>query len=277
MRSSAWRPASRSALILLVAMATLAACRGGTGAAPSASASPSPAPTATPTPSPTPSPSPTPFPSPPGLAAGEIGYSCGGAPPAFPSSALGGPVGAENATDPAAVALRTFVQTDELMPDTEWRLVYRSEMFAIFVHDGLSPDFPYLGVEMELAADGWRPVRWGDCTPRAVLEGLGPGIWRLAPWFTPAFESTELQVLVLELQCASGAAPDGRVPPPHIVYAPDAITITIGVVPREGAQTCPGNPEYGMTITLAEPVAGRALLDGGVFPPRDARTCEFPC
>lgn len=37
-----------------------------------------------------------------------------------------------------------------------------------------------------------------------------------------------------------------------------------------GMATCPSNPQFPVTIELTEPLGGRALLDGGVSPPRDA-------
>ena len=38
-----------------------------------------------------------------------------------------------------------------------------------------------------------------------------------------------------------------------------------------GTQSCIGNRPFSVVINLTQPIGGRLLLDGSVFPPRDAR------
>jgi hypothetical protein len=50
-----------------------------------------------------------------------------------------------------------------------------------------------------------------------------------------------------------------------------AVTITIGVRPLTGLQTCPGIPGTPDLVRLAEPLGKRTLLDGGRVPPGGGR------
>jgi hypothetical protein len=59
---------------------------------------------------------------------------------------------------------------------------------------------------------------------------------------------------------------------PVIVYASDAITVTIYVTPRPGDQDCQSNPDHPVTVSLGEPIGDRSILDGSASPPRDATT-----
>jgi hypothetical protein len=45
------------------------------------------------------------------------------------------------------------------------------------------------------------------------------------------------------------------------------VTITIGVRPLQGVQTCPGPPGTAAILRLDEPLGGRELLGGGLEPP----------
>jgi hypothetical protein len=60
---------------------------------------------------------------------------------------------------------------------------------------------------------------------------------------------------------------------------PEAVTIAIVVRNRPGNQNCPGNPDFALEVELPEPLEGRPLFDGAVFPPTGpitdyALTCE---
>lgn len=77
-----------------------------------------------------------------------------------------------------------------------------------------------------------------------------------------------LRGFLQERACASGGSPEGRITGPRIEYRADAVVVTFTV--REVGGVCPSNPRFAVTINLAEPVADRLVLDGGVEPPRDA-------
>lgn len=80
-------------------------------------------------------------------------------------------------------------------------------------------------------------------------------------------QSTSIDVLVNERDCASGRAADGRITDPDITYGDGEVVVTISVVPQPGDHTCPDNPDTAYTVELSEPLGGRTLLDGGQNPP----------
>lgn len=89
----------------------------------------------------------------------------------------------------------------------------------------------------------------------------GPATWRIAGPVTP--ESTSLDLMINEVACASGKSPAGRIVDPIVEYGTAAITITVQVMPLGGGvQTCQGNPEFPLTVRLAEPVGDRELIGG---------------
>jgi hypothetical protein len=81
---------------------------------------------------------------------------------------------------------------------------------------------------------------------------------------------TTVHALVREIACASGHDARGRVAAPILRRRQDAIVVVIPVRRRSGGQDCPGNPNTPFTFEPPEPLAGRALLDGGAIPPRPA-------
>jgi hypothetical protein len=104
-------------------------------------------------------------------------------------------------------------------------------------------------------------------TPTA--DDAQPAPWEPAQDADLSPESTSIDVLVNEVGCAGGQPADGRIPQPDIVYDHETVVITIGVVPRPGDQTCPGNPDTAYSVELAEPLGGRQLLDGSQDPPTE--------
>ena len=242
-------------------------------AAPAASLVPSePAPaTSSPTPSVASGP---PNPTLPPAAVLDPSLTCGGD-ERFSPAALQLPGFAEREGDPAADALRSFLgepQPEELVrafPAAGWHRVFESDQMVVFVARG-DAEMPWVVVAFERGETGWQIDRYGQCRAQLALpEGVGLATWWLDPAARPpAREATELSAIIVEQACASGQPPVGRVLAPAIVYGADAITITIAV--RVIGGDCPGNPEFSVTIQLAEPLGDRALLDGSVFPPRDA-------
>lgn len=106
---------------------------------------------------------------------------------------------------------------------------------------------------------------------------VGPASWWLNPRApAPTAASTTIQALVHEQGCASGKSPEGRVEPPVIEPADAAVTITFEIRRMPGTQDCQGNPSFGVTIKLPEPLGTRAILDGGETPSRDASKPPVP-
>jgi hypothetical protein len=177
------------------------------------------------------------------------------------------------AVDPAGDALRAFLASPEGAPFVTPSWVRVSEMADRVQFIGRrSNDEGWLVVNF-VARDGqWELDLAGECRPRVVLGGgLGPADWWIDPAGPPLGRAaTEFEALVLERGCASGESSQGRIAPPFVRYEADAVVLTFGVIPKPGAQRCPGNPPGSFRVRLDEPIGDRWLLDGGEYPPRDA-------
>jgi len=149
-------------------------------------------------------------------------------------------------------------------------LASRDATGAVFLAqtDALGPP-GWVSIEVEADANGWTPRNMGQCDPRAVLSAeFGPATWALDPAFAPPGpDATELHVLVWEWACSSGSPTTGRMSAPVVVYGLETLTITIGVRPLGGNQTCPGPPGTPALVRLPQPLGDRTLLDGGHAPP----------
>jgi hypothetical protein len=183
------------------------------------------------------------------------------------------------AVDAAGDALRAFLATPEgaAFGTSSW--VRTSETADRVQFIGRRPnDEGWLVVNFVARDDHWELELAGECKPRVVLGGgLGPADWWLDPAAPrPGRDATEFDVLVLERACASGESSDGRIAPPFVFYEADAVVLTFGVVLKPDGGRCPGHPPGSYHVTLDEPIGDRWLLDGGVFPPRDATTAPTP-
>lgn len=213
--------------------------------------------------SPPPSPEPTPvLPLDPGV----LGLTCGDD-HIFHPALLAVPGHAQNDPDPAAAALRTEITASGL-PRDGWVRVAQLADKVQFVAPNIAQD-GWVVVGVALRNGRWELDLKGDCQPEVVLPvGVGRAEWRLDPAFPrPAAGDRQIHVLINERACASGQSPEGRVLPPIIGSSQTAVTIAVLVTTIGG--DCPGNPDFAMAIDLPEPLGGRALLDGAVFPPID--------
>jgi len=205
-------------------------------------------------------------------AGSDAGLTCGG--PTFPAAALNAPTGAEKASGPAFDALRaTLTATASEFPGAagwSWRLALEDVTDAVFLAqtDALDAN-GWVAVELTMGSNGWQPGSIGQCNLRVVqAAGYGPASWALNPAFpAPTADTTILEILVWEESCSSGSPVSGRMSAPVIAYAASTVTITLGVRPLQGVQTCPLGPGTPASLRLSEPLGARTLLDGGTFPP----------
>jgi hypothetical protein len=202
----------------------------------------------------------------------EANLTCGGG-RTFPRSGLDAPTGAENASGPEFDALRaSLAKFGSEFPGSAgwtWRLAGRDATSAIFLARTNSSGQPgWVSIEVVNGPSGWQPLNMGQCDPLVVLSAdFGPATWALDPAFAkPGPASTELHMLVWETACSGGAPTTGRMSAPDIAYTPETVTITIGVRPLGGMQTCPLGPGTPAMVRLAEPLGTRTLLDGGRVP-----------
>lgn len=156
-------------------------------------------------------------------------YSCG-AP--FAASALWGPANAEDGADPAAEALRAFVQDtrdpdSRWLPDTGWIGVARTDEVANYVSAGGA--LGYVEVSLDGFADGsWKVHGYGDCEPEVVLHDRVIAPWKLDRDQPPTPASRELHVrAVLQIGCPFGPPPE-IVIEPHVRYGANSVDIILG-------------------------------------------------
>lgn len=113
---------------------------------------------------------------------------------------------------------------------------------------------------------GWHIKQSSSCTPQLAHDGVGPA----SVWLDrePARDSDQLELLVVEMACASGQPADGRIDVFELDEQQDVIEIAVGVRPRDGGGTCQSNPATPFTVRLQQPLGDRTVIDMSVYPPR---------
>jgi hypothetical protein len=127
-------------------------------------------------------------------------------------------------------------------------------------------------VVLERTGDRWRARGWGDCRNLRPLLPAGTS-WVLihsAPGgLSP--DSAEVDVLVVETECASRRDPSPFLREPVIIEHDDAVTVYWTSDTPEGSQTCPANLPVRRTLQLDKPIGSRHILDGSFWPPAPIR------
>jgi hypothetical protein len=195
-------------------------------------------------------------------------YTCG-AP--FAATKLWGPANAEEGSDLAAIALRSFVQgqTDpdsKWLPDTGWIEMERTDDRANYVSAGGT--FGHVEVTLERDADGaWKPHGWGDCLPRIILHDRVSAPWTLDRDQLPTPGSRELHVrALLQIGCPYGA-PHPIVIEPHVRYGITAVDLILGTVYIDTGDVACGE-RVPFTVALDEPLGQRTVFDAASLPLR---------
>jgi hypothetical protein len=118
------------------------------------------------------------------------------------------------------------------------------------------------------ASPTWREDTIGRCQPQVVVPA---GVSRAQLWLDPARSPSPgdrtVRLLIVEMACASGQSPAGRIVEPQLVYRPSGVFVSLTIQNRPGAQDCQGNPEYQYTLQLSEPLGSRQLFDANLVPP----------
>jgi hypothetical protein len=113
---------------------------------------------------------------------------------------------------------------------------------------------------------GWYVEQGGMCALTVDLGDLTvPTVELESP---PDPLSRELHLLATEEKCNSGEDAEGRIEVVDLKETDERVSLVLGVRPREGAQTCPSNPTTPFTLTLAEPLGDREIVDGALVEPR---------
>ncbi len=216
---------------------------------------------------------PTPLVTPLPIADPTVILTCSG-PERFPAAALAGIGLAEFESDAAAAILTSVIAEDgdpDMFPDHGWHRVATDPTGVVFV--AMGPGDPaWVMVHAALGPDGWTVGGYGACQ---LQPALPQGVWPADFWLDPdapppAADATTLQGLIRERACASGERPVGRVRPPVVVFDDDSVVVIVTVSEKPGGADCPGNPSMPIVIELGQPLGDRSVLDGSVFPARDA-------
>ena len=117
--------------------------------------------------------------------------------------------------------------------------------------------------------DQWRPSSWGGCPVTISAPGFGVAATQFDPDVEPDPESTTLNLIINERECASGQAPVDRDVVPVVIETEDQVEIITMVEPVSGAAECPGNPWFPVTVELDAPLGDRTVVDGHMSPGED--------
>ena len=192
--------------------------------------------------------------------------ACDGTDVAFPSGVLHSTVFLLPDSPPGKGLLAYVEAVPEAnMPRDGWRLAAAKTGRATFVAP--AKEGWVFATLAEQAVGSWEFDEGGTCDLVAKAPpALGFASWKLDPVAPPAADGTAIAVAAHEEACAGGQPPAGRALPPIVDETATTVTITL-LVRRLDNADCQANPSYPVEITLAQPLGGRALLDGSAYPP----------
>jgi hypothetical protein len=121
---------------------------------------------------------------------------------------------------------------------------------------------------------GWYVDRSDRCALTVDLGDLTVPAVELQTAPDPA--SRHLQLNVFEESCNSGRNAEGRVEVVRVDETDDRVSLILGVRPPQGNQTCPSNPATPFTLTLAEPVGDREVVNASLADPRPLTVSSPP-
>lgn len=162
-------------------------------------------------------------------------------------------------------ALRQIGQSSGMWATGQLRIVAHNEIGATILEE--YNDVPWAFVWNLRYNNGVLAyTNHGGCRLTGYHNGLTGSSFVLDPSHTATPESTEIAVLVYEVDCASGYVATGRVRQPYIEYSDDTVDILITVAPAAGGQTCQGNPPTPYIVTLTQPLGDRVIRDASIEP-----------
>lgn len=139
-------------------------------------------------------------------------------------------------------------------------------------------DHEYLAVarvDMDGSGRSWRSWSSSPCVLRLDMGGFGLATVELAAAPDPA--SRDLGFLVTEHACNSGEDAEGRIRVASLEESSDRVEVMFAVQPAgSGAQNCQGIPGTPFTVSLAEPLGDREVVDIGLVSPRAVPTAAHP-
>lgn len=200
----------------------------------------------------------------------ELLMACGAASAPYAST----PPSADPLDEDAVAALAVLAANVEGAPFAEgyeWGVWERSDDLLVLLGttDQAFGDSErgYADAAFEKRDGGWVPSGWGTCHWLTRTEGYGITEWIIDPSNPPTQESSSIDVLATERNCAGGQVPDGREVVSLVRLSVAEITVFVLVEPVSGYATCPSNPPFPLTVDLGVRIGERPLLDGHTIPP----------
>ncbi len=204
-------------------------------------------------------------------------YLCGGAPVSAAALSARTPVAELTGTGREALSGAKFDDGSplDLGDSTGWFVVEESGQSLTILRDAevvtstVSPAIPtdhemvtVSWIEAANIEPGWLVSSMGPCALTTDLGDLTVPLITLDPEHPIDPASRELHLLVTEQSCNSGADADGRIEIVKVDEGNDQIHVILGVRPRDGGQNCPSNPATPFTVTLADPIGERQVVNG---------------
>jgi hypothetical protein len=196
------------------------------------------------------------------LAAG-LPYYCGNG-EIFQIESLSGPADATEGADPAAGPVRSPGLPFGVQA-THWWLVYRTATQAEFLGQDPSGNFEY--VETEFKSGTWVLRGLGDCQFRYLVRGRDTIAWWIDQANPPKPGDRVLHILGRDLCPTTLGA---RLAAPVVRYGTDSVLIALTAT-ASNPIACGTGQAAPLTVQLTEPLGARTLVDGSVWPARDAR------
>lgn len=197
----------------------------------------------------------------------ELQYGCGGGGTFTPRDIEEGPEPSQDILD----ALHELPQTMDgaMLPEDGWKVV-AEEGRATTLLAASDGEIAFASATFERQGNDWKPARWGDCTPRLVVEDKSVLRWAFdSSSFPPDPEATQLTVLASDSQCSSGRDLEGLIEP-EVTYGKSRIEVVLTAPSLEtgknSAYTCIGTAPTEYTLELDEPVGEREVVDPSVYP-----------
>lgn len=218
---------------------------------------------------------------------GEPSLTCGNGDLAFPAPALrDGVDGLVDDTEIVAAldALRIEFGIDaprqlqeSPTAEVEWRIVGSDgiedpkTVLVLLGEWGPRPRPALEYVRFERAGDGWQPDGWGGCRLEPALDSAVIWVDVAAPRGGLASDTSVIDVLVSERECASARDPHPFLREPVIVERERTVTVYWTSEAPTADVTCEGPAPVPAVLSLDKPLGERTLLDGSTWPPRPVR------
>lgn len=187
----------------------------------------------------------------------------------FPLGALQDIRPVEQADPEIAEAMAPFLGDEEgrHWPQDGWQVLYQDEGKAHVVTLGDEKSLAHIYLSNEGSGWEWSGASQSDgpCELKFMTpDGLNTVDWTFDPEApTLSADSTEVHVLLNELECIGGQEIGARLVGPQVVMTETQVFVAFAAEPPgDNDFTCPGNPDTPYVVELPAALGDRMLLEG---------------